>query len=446
VKSRLPNKNENLAPQPLDASGDAPKLQRASDPTGDASTNPTPESPQPTKKQPTKKPTSVSPPTSARPGGQRAVGVALVIGIVTLGYFIWHSCFSLQAFGVVTGRVVSLSPAWPGTVTAIYVREGTQVRQGDLLISLQSFQLDSEAARLQDELIAARAALESQVAQLMLASQDQSNRSRSAWANFYLLEGDYQAARSKLEELSDRLARYQPLADKDRIAAQDVVSIGLEVQGQRALVDRYAKALEARRKLADASEQADSLDPQLQPYLARIQVLLRQLERLRDQLALGTLVAPCDGRVLDVHALVSEYAQAGGPLVEIVQDGTTALIVHARQRDSDLFGPGQLAEVSITPHAENIRCVVERVDHQFGAPAKQVRTRFREQEQTLSVYLTPLEDAVAAALPLGAEVRLVSVSTLPGNEPVDQAQPTAINAGTDLLSKHSIHASELTHE
>ena len=405
MKSRLPSNHEKQGQEPSEDDNAQFELQEASDERV--------EEPSPIDAN-TSAPSGIeshSPPlpTSSRPGGQRLVSALIAVGLLTLCYFAWNFSSGFHAVGVVTGRIVKLAPAWPGTVVSVYVKEGDNVRQGDPLIAIHSLELASQIARVQDELVAARAELQSEVSKLAVASQQLFDNRSEAWADFHLLQGDHQAAKAKLAEISDRFARKKPLAEDAVISNQEIVTIRLELKGQQAIVEHYAKALEAHHNRANVSEPTAAAGDRLKPFFTRIQLLLGQLSRLRSSQERGTITAPFAGRVLDLHALVSEYVKNDSPIIEILQEGTLEVVIRVKQRDASKITSGQIAEVKVPAYARRLQFRVDRVGQRFNAAYQNAPNVRPESKNTLSVYLSPLKQSDIAHLPVGAVVHLVRV-------------------------------------
>jgi hypothetical protein len=63
-------------------------------------------------------------PLPRRPKGRWFVGLLLLAAVSYGGYQVWETFFRYRAYGMVTGRVVQLSPPWEGVASYLHVREG----------------------------------------------------------------------------------------------------------------------------------------------------------------------------------------------------------------------------------------------------------------------------------------------------------------------------------
>src|SRR5947209_6164523 len=121
-----------------------------------------PRQPAPSAQTPAARPT----PLPRRPKGRWFVGVLLLGACGVTVYHVWNAFFRYRAHGTITGRVVELSPPWEGVAAQFHVREGDAVRQGQLLLTLESAELRDRHARLGDEIRTAQAELEAETVKL----------------------------------------------------------------------------------------------------------------------------------------------------------------------------------------------------------------------------------------------------------------------------------------
>ena len=89
-----------------------------------------------------------------------------------------------QAYGVVTGRVVQLSPPWNGELTAFHVREGDAVRQGQPLLTMDNAEMRQRLSALGDELVSAQADLEAEAAKIKWQAAFHLDQGKSGQARY----------------------------------------------------------------------------------------------------------------------------------------------------------------------------------------------------------------------------------------------------------------------
>ena len=136
-----------------------------------------------------------SPPVTMATPPQAPKGRFFVVGMVltmlSFGAFrVWDSFFHYTAFGVIDGRTVEVPAPVTGLVRYVHVQEGDQVRQGDLLLTLDQHDLELRLGRLDDQLRLAQAKLEAEmsttqwrVAQYLIEFHEASGEYRDKWAD-----------------------------------------------------------------------------------------------------------------------------------------------------------------------------------------------------------------------------------------------------------------------
>src|SRR5581483_565756 len=126
------------------------------------------------------KPVATPTPLPKRPKGRWLVGLMLS-GLVTYaGHEVWSTYFRYEAYGTVTGNTIQVAPPWDGSLRYLHVREGDTVRQGELLLSLDSTELRQRHDRTADELRMAQATLEAEAAKLKMQSAFTMDQGRGA--------------------------------------------------------------------------------------------------------------------------------------------------------------------------------------------------------------------------------------------------------------------------
>ena len=107
-------------------------------------------------------------PLPKRPKGRVLVSTLLIClcggGLIAF----WNALFRCEAYGSITGRIIDVSSPWHGVLQSLHVREGQAVRQGQLLATVRSHDLELQLARVGDEIQIAQATLDSQIAELRL--------------------------------------------------------------------------------------------------------------------------------------------------------------------------------------------------------------------------------------------------------------------------------------
>ncbi len=357
---------------------------------------------------PVETPTRSAPQVSARPKGRLVVATILFICVTSVSYFLWSTFLRDAAYGVVTGKVTALSPPWSGTLTAVYVFAGDKVRQGDVLAIVDDPELHASIERLSDDLRAAQAELDAQVALLALAARERGNTTEEIRANYYDLRGVLVAEQARFDEQSSKLLRRQELAKRHAYSEEEIESLRFSKQGLAAKIKNIEQAVVALETRLKNLPNNDRDVAQLKPWLAKIENYQAEIHRLREKQHRGTLRAPVSGTVIDISGHVGERATPEQPLLELLPVDSLEIVLYVKQNQANAYKIGQQANVIVEPADEPIVCQVTRFGQRLEKPLSHVAGRYRPEEKLLPIYLTPTTD-----LPTDAELRLGSTVRLP---------------------------------
>ena len=334
-------------------------------------------------------------------GPRRAAQIMLgsLAGFVLIA-LVWMSFakldISVQAIGQVipSSRVQLIQSLEGGIVRDIAVREGQQVKKGDLLAYVENLQYDAELGEGQQNRWAVQAAIARLEATLSERAPTFSDELRNKvpeivaeqhklWAmrlrerNDALETANRQIAqrqqelaeaRSRIESLTSLLASSrEALAMEEKLASQgagaraDFLRAQQEatrIQGdldaariaatriQAAVQESRSRAAEVTsRYRAEASRERSELE-------AKLGTVGQQLTASKDRVARRELRSPLDGVVNRLLiATVGGVAKAGETIMELVPVKDT-LLISARVKPSDIafIVPGQEAKVRITAY------------------------------------------------------------------------------------------------
>ena len=286
---------------------------------------------------------------------------------------------------VATTSRVSVGATLTGRVADVAVREGDAVRQGDVLLRLET---DEAQAAL------AQAQANAQQAQARLAGLRGAGRTQ---AQAQLAQAD-----ATLRAAERELARTQQLVASGFISE--------------------ARLDDARRAVAVARAQRDGAGAQAQAVgergaeLAQAEAQLQQaraaVQAAQARLAQTVVHAPTDGRVLLRKVEPGQIVQPGSALLSLALAGPTELVAQVDERFLDQLQPGQAASVvadafPAQPFAAQLRSLAPAVDAQRGSVEVKLAPRqappdFLREDMTLSVEVRTGERPAALALPLTA--------------------------------------------
>ena len=358
-------------------------------------------------------------PLPKRPKGRWFIGLILAGCCAFAMYQVWDSFFRYQAYGVVEGQTILVSPPWEGVIQYIHVREGDAVRQGQVLVTMENLELKQRFHHLGDELRVAQANLEAESAKLKWQFSYSMDQSQGAVVAYYETLGNLLREQSRLEDLKLNLRRAEVLLGPKAISREEYDQIRLGKAGQE---ERIAKLQEALVELKKRADQATSLIQkkgelsaglkdngieQLKPNLARIEALQAERVRLQEQIDQGLIRAPCSGLVLKITHFVGERCKATEPLLKVLEEGSLKVVLYLPQEACTLFTPGGDVSLLVDPYPERLSCTVIRIGDEFVLPPENIKRHYREGQKLLPVTLEPKDEWTRwMALRVGGVVKL----------------------------------------
>lgn len=286
---------------------------------------------------------------------------------------------------VATLSRVDVGSTITGRVEAVRVTEGAPVRQGDVLVQLESDELRAALAQAQAS---------AQQAQARLAGLRSSGRSAA--------EAAQAQAQAQLRAAQATLVRAQQLV------VQGFYSAAQLDEARRAVDVAQAQARSATAQVqANADVGTEVVQAQAQLELARAGVTAAQA-----RLAQTALRAPADARVLLRAVEPGQIVQPGKALLSLALAGPTQLVAQVDERFLEQLQVGQPASVVADAFADQrfaarVLSIAPAVDAQRGAIEvkfallEQAPSYLRE-DMTLSVEVETARRARALVLPQAA--------------------------------------------
>ncbi|MCB2065651.1 MAG: HlyD family efflux transporter periplasmic adaptor subunit [Erythrobacter sp.] len=279
--------------------------------------------------------------------------IIVTIGLALVGFVVWAQWAELDQVTRAPGRVVPFGRVQivqseeGGAISAIHVREGDRVSQGQLLVELDTVQLTArvEEARAQVAALRSRKARIdaelfnrplvfpaglSDYPEFTASQRGLYNRRQAA------LAAEIGTLRNMAELQQQELDLNQPLVETGDVARSEIIRM------QRAIVDTEGRISSTRAQyLRDLQTEF----AQTEEELVTAEQLLTQRE---DSLRAASLVAPTDGIVKNVRlTTVGGVLRPGDEVLQIVPTGQQ-LIVEAQvpPRDIAFVRIGQRARVN----------------------------------------------------------------------------------------------------
>ena len=365
---------------------------------------------------------------------RRWIGIAVAAVVVAGAAIVWLSQRGPQIAAVemryaplvrtlqFSARVATLSRVDVGsTITARVakdlVNDGAQVRQGDVLVQLESAEL--RAALTQAQASASQA-------QARLAGLRSTGR---ATAKAVAMQSD-----ATLQAAQAELKRNQQLVAQGFISASRLDDV------QRAVEVARAQQVSAQALVqANTDAGADVVQAQ-----AQLDQALAAVSTAQARLAQAQVIAPANARVLTRQVEPGQIVQPGKALMSLALAGPTQLIAPVDERFLDQLQIGQSASVVADAFAEqgftaHVLSISPTVDAQRGAIEVKLSLdkdppAFLREDMTLSVEVETAKRERALVLPLKAVRSQTNNSTASVSLAIDgRAQEKPVRLGLRTL-------------
>ncbi len=348
-----------------------------------------------------------APPMKKRAKGSGFLGLIFLLAFSTLGYLAWSQLLKYESYGVIHGRVISVAAPWDGTVANWQVRDGEEVRQGQVLAKVSNLDMEHELAAFGDELKMNQALLEAEMSKVKFDVQNQSERSQEAVAEYLKSYGELLAERAKCQELDRKFERTKRLALSSNVSRSEYEQIFFQLAGQKQKIDKLQDAVDVLKiRSTDSSLVDDDGSSRLKPILAKIELTQSKIARLRARIDQGQIKAPVSGRVSKRHRLTGESARVGEPVIDILEDNSIEAVLYVPQRIVDEFEVGKEVSINLEPYHQPMRCVVDRLGDRFQTAPLSIKRFYFEGQPLLPVYLKPeREVSQIMAIRVGGTVR-----------------------------------------
>jgi multidrug resistance efflux pump len=332
-----------------------------------------------------------------------------------LSYAFFHNYVRYAAYGQVVSRHVELASPWNGVVTALHVRVGEVVRQGDVLFRVESVEMGHRLEEIQDLLQLERARLDAELARLKWEAERLASTAQLVQSDYYERWSELLWEQSVLSDLTQQFARAERLHSQGAVAAEDLDSLRCRVSGQEQRIAQLTEAVDSLRRQTPFDLQIDStLQDQVKPTLVRIENLQAELRRVRERLDQGVVTSPAMGQVKRIRKYSGEYAQEAETVVEFLVDGSTEIVLYVPQSQSRAWSRGDSLEVSVPPDSDALRCEVVGFAPEMQAAPPAIMRHYGADEVLQPMVLRPLDADRAARLVPGSQVRLPRLNPIAG--------------------------------
>lgn len=241
-----------------------------------------------------------------------SIVIAFLIFGTVIGLSIWFFASSEPDYlqGQVEARQINVAPKVPGRVKTIYKKEGEYVKAGELLLELESTELDAKLAQAQAAKSAALA--QSNKAQRGARSeqiQGAYNLWQQAKVAAELAEKTYQRVSNLYQD------KVLPAQKKDEAYTQ---MIALQKQEQAAL-SQYEMAKNGAR--SEDKEAASAL-------VAQAQGVITEVEAYKEG---AKVFAPADAEIQSIIPNEGEIVNAGYPVMNLIDTNDQWVVFNIRE-------------------------------------------------------------------------------------------------------------------
>ena len=310
----------------------------------------------------------------ARPRTTLTAGRFIYLGLlaalgVGLAYYLFGTLIFFQADGLVTRDRIAVATTYVARVTEVAVKEGQQVKKGDILLRLESTEilerladLSARRAELRVRLLDMQARLETAETLLPLADKREKEVAQ-------VLEALSRVSSSGLVTT----ARYEEALRENYEASEILVRLDAEYRSIKSHVDEFQTALQA--------SQASAAD--LEAHYAR-----------------GIVRAPADGPVGASVPSRGEVIRPGETCLSIYSGDTYVLAYLPRRY---LFPVRRGMKVTITSGRQSMDGTIAEILPLSGALPEAFQNTFEPQDRK---QLAKVRLAARSVFPIGEKVRL----------------------------------------
>lgn len=338
-------------------------------------------------------------------GGSAVVllGVAAVLAVRLVGQGSRDDGL-LQVSGRIEGDLILVAPKTAGRVVELLVREGDEVRAGQLLARLEQASVGAQFAEAQAGQRAFEAQAEAQARGLELLRAETPIQLAAARAGVQAAQAELRRAEAVSAQEARDLERARELARQGFVGPQAVERSEL---AQRAARDQEAaaraasaRALEAARDAELAPHRIRARSAETAATRAQAQAAAARADQARSQVDDLSVNAPASGRIAARYVNPGEVVAAGTPLFGLNDLTRVYLKAYVPEPMLGLIRLGQPAQIWVDAFADRpfdarLGYIVSRAEF----TPKEVQTRDQRTKLVFEMRLYPSADPGGKLLP-----------------------------------------------
>ncbi len=353
-------------------------------------------------------------PPQTRPRGRLLIAflmlLACSVGIAT----VWDSLLRYRAYGVVTGRIINVGVPMDGVLTSVHVSEGQSVQQDTQLARVVDIEFEQQLARVSDELRVAEATLQAEIARVQWQSQVEETEMTKSVAELFESAGRMHNEQGSLNVLRYQLGLNRELHQKHASLKADLTTFEIQEKAKKEELDSIEQAIVVLKQRAERAVSSPRLGvEQIQPMIAKCDMLLNEISRLRERIAQGELRSPVNGIVLRRHQLAGECVKSRDPLFSVIEESSVEVEIFLPQNISGAYKVGDTIKLKIEPIEELIPCEVVAIGAEHRRPPESIEVFYRSNVRLLPIRVKPRPPyADGRKLSVGSVAKLPHFETL----------------------------------
>ena len=291
------------------------------------------------------------------------VAVALVAGLL---WWLHARKFEDTDDAQVDGYISAVSPRVAGTVLRVLVDDNEQVKAGDVVVELDTTDLEVALAQARAAVAQAQAALAAEEPNVAITQTSNRTAVQTAEDEVLNTQADLEAARRELDQAvaNDRFAQQEkerfaqllktstvPQQQYDQKAAAADVTHAAVASARKRVEQRVAKLQQAQARLqearANAPHQLVAREAGVSVRQANLELAQAQLRQAQLNLGYGKIAAPVAGIVGRRTVNVGDRIQPGQQLMSLTQTAGMWVTANFRETQIEHMKPGQTASVHV---------------------------------------------------------------------------------------------------
>ena len=238
------------------------------------------------------------------------VTMAVFAAVISVSIYFFSNSEPTYLQGQVEAKQINVAPKVPGRVKAIYKQEGDQVHKGDLLLELESTELDAKLSQAEAARLAAQA--QSDKAQRG-ARTEQIQAAYNVW----------QQAQAAADFAAKSYERVNNLYNDKVLPAQKKD----EVYTQMVALQKQADAAKSQYEMAKNGARVEDKTA-AQALVAQAQGVITEVNAYKDG---AKVFAPADAEIQTIIPNEGEIVNAGYPVMNLIDSSDEWVVFNIRE-------------------------------------------------------------------------------------------------------------------